>query len=120
MKIKTTLSLLAILSATIIFTGCTKSPNEVVEKWAEAILDGNIKEANEYSTKNMKDTNKNFIEIVENPIYTDRYKLYLIITLSVDPIIDGNEAFLPGIQLKKINDEWKIESVDKYHALLSF
>lgn len=115
MKIKTTLSLLAILSATIIFTGCTKSPEEVVEKWAEAILDGDIEEANEYSTRNMKDTNKNFIEIVEEPKYTDRYKFSLIITLSVDPIIDGNEAFLPGVYLKKRNGEWKIESADKNH-----
>ncbi len=115
MKIKTTLSLLAILSATIIFTGCTKSPNEVVEKWSEAILDGDIKEANEYSTKNMKETNKYFITEAEEPINIDTLETIFKFALSVDPIIDGNEAFLPGIQLKKINDEWKIESVDKNH-----
>lgn len=107
--------MLAILSATIIFTGCTKSPNEVVEKWSEAILDGDIKEANEYSTKNMKETNKHLISMTDRPVDIDSLKLIFKIALSVDPIIDGNEAFLPGINLKKRNDEWKIESIEEYH-----
>ena len=56
--------MLLALTGLFIFTGCSDSPKDVVVKWTEAIVNGDIKKANEYSTENTHALNGMIIGIV--------------------------------------------------------
>ena len=50
-------SMLLALAGLFILAGCSDSPRYVTVKWAKAIVDGDVKKANEYTTEKTRPIN---------------------------------------------------------------
>ncbi len=125
MKIKTViLPVIAIIATAFMLTGCGNSsaPAEVAKKWSRAVIDEDLKLANQYTTKETKGWNSFLIAAVaedkegrskEKP-YEGLYKGLKNLVISKEEI-NGDTAILytnikvmDKIQLKKINRTWLI------------
>lgn len=119
MKIKNKLSLIIVLFCAVFLVGCIKdTPEEVVNKYLEALLDDDIKEARKYLTKKAKSSyefkaDREALESKEGARAEYRSWLKFCLALSskyeCEATIEDEDAFYMGFQLKLIDDEWKIE-----------
>lgn len=120
MKIKNKLSLIIVLFCAVFLVGCVKdSPEEVVEKWAEAMLDDDIKEAKKYLTKNARSSwyfkdLQEALESEQRALYRSglKFRLALNSKYKCEATIEDDDAYFMGCHLKLIDGEWKIESFD--------
>lgn len=111
--------LLVSLSALFIFAGCgAKSPKDVAVKWFQAVLDGDVKTANELSTEKTQAMNalmaaamqagdKDSDDAKEAQQMLDELK-------KAEVKIDGDTATLvmdgkDGLTLKKVDGDWKVD-----------
>ncbi len=121
MKIKNKLSLIIVLFCAIFLVGCVKdSPEEVVNKFIEAMLDDDIKEAKKYLTKNAR-SSWSFKDLQEELESEQRraicrsvlkFRLALNSKYKCEATIEDEDAYYASIHLKLIDGEWKIESFD--------
>lgn len=120
MKIKNKLSLIIVLFCAIFLVGCVKdSPEEVVNKFIEAMLDDDIKEAKKYLTKNARSSYefkdvREALESEQRAPYRSGLKTILAVLSKYEheyeATIEDEDAYYAGIHLKLIDGEWKIES----------
>ena len=106
----------------LLVIGCSNSPETVAKKWGKAIIEGDLKEANKYSTEKTSATNGIYISWLiagkqmaeEKNDYTDYLKLKeqlefkdarVEIDGDVAQIYSGNEK----LKLKKVNGDWKVD-----------
>jgi len=117
--------MLLALAGLFIFTGCSDSPKDVVVKWTEAIVNGDIKTANEYSTENTHSLNGLIIGVV-NGKSEDSKKTKAELEASIEKLKNGREeitgdtakVFVEGSDdkpatLKKIDGKWKVDAQKK-------
>ena len=106
----------------LLVIGCSNSPETVAKKWGKAIIEGDLKEANKYSTEKTSATNGIYISWLiagkqmaeEKNDYTD----YLILKEQLEfkdarVEIDGDVAQIYSgnekLKLKKVNGNWKVD-----------
>ena len=118
---KIVLLLLAMVGA-FILTGCNDSPRDVAEKWGKAILEGDLKSANDYSTESTRAINAFVISMLDGDsekIKSAREKfeegLRKIETAEV--VIEGDVANIHvgddesnPMTLRMIDGKWKVEA----------
>lgn len=120
MKIKNKLSLIIVLFCAIFLVGCVKdSPEEVVNKFIEALSDDDIKEAKKYLTKNARSSYefkdiREALESEQRAMYRSKLKFRLALNskYKCEATIEDEDAYYASIHLKLIDGEWKIESFD--------
>ena len=109
------LMLAAVFAGMFILTGCSDSPKDVAEKWVTALIDGDVEEANKYSTSDAKVLNAMFVSAMEKD--EDQKKEMEKALDAIDDAeekIDGDTAKLVfkdgegNIDLKKVDGEWKV------------
>lgn len=108
--------LLMLLAACGMFflTGCSDSPEDVAANWMEAIADGDLETANEYSTANTAMMNAMLVDMVKK----DSKKAENI-SETLDKLddatveIDGDTATVKfdggSISLRKVDGDWKVD-----------
>lgn len=108
--------LLMLLAACGMFflTGCSDSPEDVVANWMEAIADGDLETANEYSTAKSAAMNAWLVEMVKKD-----EKQAGKISETLDKLddatveIDGDSAVVKfdggKVKLKKVDGDWKVD-----------
>ena len=106
----------------LLVIGCSNSPETVAKKWGQAIVEGDLKEANKYSTEKTSATNGIYISWLiagkqmaeEKNDYTDYLKLKEQLEFKDARVeIDGDVAQLYSgnekLKLKKVNGDWKVD-----------
>lgn len=114
--------LLLALAGLFVLTGCSDSPKDVAVKYSEALLDGNIKKANEYSTEKTHAMNGMVISMLSSDSEDAKktkaeFKANLSLIKKAKEEIDGDTAKLiiegeegkPMI-LKKVDGKWKVDA----------
>ena len=113
--------MLAVLTGMFILTGCSDSPKDVAVKWGNALLDGDAKKANEYSTENTVAANALLIGILSNGEKSEKDRKNFSETISKwkdgTEEINGDTAkvYGPGgpkdgsVDLKKVDGKWKVD-----------
>ena len=113
----------------LLVIGCSNSPETVAKKWGKAIIEGDLKEANKYSTEKTSSANAIYIswlidskQIAENKNdYTEYLKVKEELEFKDDRVeIDCNVAkiytknegksYKLKMKLKKVNGDWKVEN----------
>lgn len=107
------LSFLVFVFSMIFLTGCADSPNDVLEKFGDAIEDGDYKTAadcwdHRYLSKT--ELRKNLRE--KTPQEIIEIKALIQLCLEIEPEIDGDEAYIYPFSFIKIDDEWKIVNIN--------
>ena len=102
-------SLMFAVCGLMLLVGCSDSPKDVAIKWAEAINDGDVEEANEYSTERTHKINALLIGRVKEGKEV----------FDIDKLEDGKEkidedgaeldAGTTVIPLKKVDGDWKVD-----------
>lgn len=131
MKLKALMLAFAAATSMFFFTACSDSPSEVVEEFAEAMKEIDLKEAKEYTTGDARKEITNMIEELEKAPESMKAtlmeglkkelgdKMSRIEVVSED--IDGDNATVKvkvmvveeeKITLKKVDGEWKINDLD--------
>ncbi len=112
MKIKTLLMAVFALTAILFTAGCSDSPTDVVEKWRDAIVDGDVNKANEYSTENVHVLNSFMVKAIKKD--ADDSKEFKEAKF-VKEEINGDAAKVfsdkrnNAIDLKKVDGKWKVD-----------
>lgn len=118
MKVIKYLSLIALTVTTIFLTGCSDSPNAVAEKWANAIVDGDVSRANKYSVSNSAEANGILILMFQGMDSNEKAEQIkqMKTALKKTAEIDGNDAIISNgdfeFKLRKVDGNWKVV-VDK-------
>ena len=112
----------------LLVIGCSNSPETVAKKWGKAIIEGDLKEANKYSTEKTSAANAFYISWLsaskqkaeEKNDYTEYLKVkeeleYKDARVEIDgdvaKIYTKNEGKSHSImKLKKVNGDWKVEN----------
>lgn len=119
MKLKTLIVAIAAAFCALFATGCADSPTDVVDNWRDAILDGDIEEANDYCTDNMHAFNALMIAGIKENEKDDASKNDDFKNMKlVKEEIDGDTAKVweegkenPTFFLKKVDSKWKIYKI---------
>ena len=111
----------------LLVIGCSNSPETVAKKWGKAIIEGDLKEANKYSTEETSAANPLYISWLsdikqkaeEENDYTEYLKVkeeleYKDARVEIDgdvaKIYTKNEGKSHSImKLKKVNGDWKVD-----------
>ena len=111
----------------LLVIGCSNSPETVAKKWGQAIIEGDLKEANKYSTEKTSAANAFYISWLsaskqkaeEKNDYTEYLKVKeelefkddrVEIDCNVAKIYTKNEGKSHSImKLKKVNGDWKVD-----------
>ena len=107
----------------LLVIGCSNSPETVAKKWGKAIIEGDLKEANKYSTEKTSAANAFYISWLsaskqkaeEKNDYTEYLKVKEELECKDTRVeIDGDVAIIYGksysiMQLKKVNGDWKVD-----------
>ena len=111
----------------LLVIGCSNSPETVAKKWGKAIIEGDLKEANKYSTEKTSAANAFYISWLstskqkaeEKNDYTEYLKVkeeleYKDARVEIDgdvaKIYTKNEGKSYSImKLKKVNGDWKVD-----------
>jgi len=106
MKLKFGLSCLFSTAALMFLTGCGDSPKDVANKWRQAILEGDIKTANELSIEEAHAVNGIVInELTDDP---DQPELVNLVKFDYDEEkINGNKA----VVFNKVNPQEKLKMI---------
>ena len=113
----------------LLVIGCSNSPETVAKKWGKAIIEGDLKEANKYSTEKTSAANAFYISWLsaskqkaeEKNDYTEYLKVkeeleYKDARVEIDgdvaKIYTKNEgkSYKLKMKLKKVNGDWKVEN----------
>ena len=112
-------TLMLALCGLLFITGCADSPQDVAKKYTQALYDGDLAEANKYSTKKTHAFNEIVINASKDK-KSDKDKAKLKEALdSIDDSteqIDGNTAKLISGKktiaiLQKVDGDWKVDVV---------
>lgn len=114
------LSFLVFVFSMIFLTGCADSPNDVLEKFGDALEDEDYKTAadccdhryfcdHRYLSKT--ELRKNLRE--KTPQEIIEIKALIQLCLEIEPEIDGDKAYIGPFSFIEIDDEWKIEDIKK-------
>lgn len=112
----------------LLVIGCSNPPETVAKKWGQAIIEGNLKEANKYSTEKTSAANAFYIswlsaskqEAEEKNDYTKYLKVKEELEFKDARVeIDGDVAKIyskdekgrpySNMKLKKVNGDWKVD-----------
>ena len=102
----------------LLVIGCSDPPETVAKKWGKAIIEGDLKEANKYSTEKTSAANAFYISRLkaeEKNDYTEYLKVKEELECKDTRVeIDGDVAIIYGksysiMQLKKVNGDWKVD-----------
>ena len=111
----------------LLVIGCSDPPETVAKKWGKAIIEGDLKEANKYSTEKTSAANAFYISWLsaskqkaeEKNDYTEYLKVkeeleYKDARVEIDgdvaKIYTKNEGKSHSImKLKKVNGDWKVD-----------
>ncbi len=111
----------------LLVIGCSNSPETVAKKWGKAIIEGDLKEANKYSTEKTSAANAFYISWLsaskqkaeEKNDHTEYLKVkeeleYKDARVEIDgdvaKIYTKNEGKSYSImKLKKVNGDWKVD-----------
>ncbi len=113
---------LSVMAGLFILTGCSESPQDVAGKWGEAILKGDLKTANHYSTEKTRTINAFVISLLDGDsekVNSAREKfeegVKKVETAKV--VIEGDVAkiYTEGdeskpMTLKQVDGEWKVDA----------
>ena len=113
----------------LLVIGCSNSPETVAKKWGKAIIEGDLKEANKYTTEETAALNPLYISWLsdikqkaeEENDYTEYLKVKEELEFKDDRVeIDCNVAkiytknegksYKLKMKLKKVNGDWKVEN----------
>ena len=113
----------------LLVTGCSDPPETVAKKWGKAIIEGDLKEANKYSTEETSAANPLYISWLsdikqkaeEENDYTEYLKVKEELEFKDDRVeIDCNVAkiytknegksYKLKMKLKKVNGDWKVDN----------
>lgn len=118
MKNKFIFSSLSIMLLSVFVTGCSDSPTDVAESWRDAIIQEDLKLANEYSSDTAKLANIKFIE----SFYTEgkkakvHFKKDINKILENEPeIVDDTALFDCDFILSKVDGDWKVDLPGDYN-----
>ena len=98
----------------LIFAGCADKPQEVAQKWGEAIISGDLAGANEYSSPVTHPINEAIIrDFAENAEHKARFESNWQKLSSAEVAIDGDIAFIiidgkAELALIRIDGKWKV------------
>ena len=117
------------LAFALLMVGCSDSPKTVAKKWGKAIIEGDLKEANKYTTEETSALNPLYISWLsdikqkaeEENDYTEYLKVKEELEFKDDRVeIDCNVAkiytknegksYKLKMKLKKVNGDWKVEN----------
>ena len=117
MVMKKFLVMLLAVVGVFVFTGCEDSPQDVVEIWATAIVDGDLKTANEYSTERTHVLNALMVGMMseEENSGAEKFKANVdkIADAKVEIEDDVAKVYVEKddpITLKKVDGEWKVDA----------
>ena len=110
------LMMLVAFAGLFILSGCKDSPKDVAQKWGQAILDGNVDEANKYSTDNVKLLNAFAVASFEkNAESKAKFEKDIKELDNATETIKGDTAEVKvkgedkPMTLKKVDGEWKVD-----------
>lgn len=110
------LMMLVAFAGLFILSGCKDSPKDVVQKWGQALIDGNLDEANKYSTDNVKLLNAFAVEgFKKNAEQKAKFEKDIKELDNATETIKGDTAELKvkgedkPMTLKKVDGEWKVD-----------
>lgn len=117
---KKILVMCAALTGMLVFTGCSDSPRDVAVKWGNAVLEGDLKKANEYSTKESEPLNALIIGMCSQEKKNGKSEISDTIRKweTGKEEINGDTARVYGdkgpdkesINLKKVDGKWKVSA----------
>lgn len=130
MKLKALILACAAATSLFFFTGCSDSPSEVVEDFADAMSEANLEDAKEYTTGSARKDLNGMIESLEKAPESmkekilEEFKKEMGSKMSnievIDEDIDGDNATVKvkkivveeeKVTLKKVDGEWKINKL---------
>ena len=110
----------AALMGMLAFTGCSESPRDVAVKWGKAVLEGDLKKANEYSTDDSAALNGLIIGMCSQEKKNGKSEISDTIKKweTGNEEINGDTARVYGdqgpdkgsITLKKVDGKWKVNA----------
>ena len=110
------LMMLVAFAGLFILSGCKDSPKEVVQKWSQALIDGNLDEANKYSTAKVQVLNPIIIAgMKEDAKDKAEFEKNIKELDNATETIKGDTAEVKvkgdddPITLKKVDGEWKVD-----------
>ncbi len=107
--------MLMAVAGMLFLAGCSDSPKDVVGKWAEAITEGDLDTANEYSTSNVHVLNAIMVSAVKDKKEGgEKFAANMEKLDNATEEINGDTAkvtFEDGeaIDLKKVDGDWKVD-----------
>ena len=113
--------ILMTLAAIFIFAGCSKSPKDAALAWGKATINGNLEEANKYSTSGSKEVNQYLIlrsnslsaekkkERVDNLVKEIKNAKCEIDGDTAAILIESENMLIP---IRKVDGEWKVDVSD--------
>ena len=114
-------AMLLALAGLFILAGCSDSPRDVTVKWAKAIVDGDVKKANEYTTEKTRPINGLMVGVLSADDENGK-KAKAEFEANIDKLkkakeeINGDEAKVTvegeskPITLKKVDGKWKVDA----------
>lgn len=107
-------ALVLVILSCLFIGGCSDSPEEVAQKWYEAINNCDLETANEHTVNALHDDNCELIyKLLSDKDWRNEYRAVITTALNEEAKIDtnGNYAEIDGeIYLIKEDGEWKIIS----------
>jgi len=130
MKLKALILACAAATSLFFFTGCSDSPSEVVEDFADAMSEANLDDAKEYTTGSARKDLNGMIESLEKAPESMKEKILEELKKEmgskmsnievIGEDIDGDNATVKvkmivveeeKVTLKKVDGEWKINKL---------
>ena len=105
---------LSVLGCMLIMSGCAETPQQVAQKWGEAIINGDLAAANNYSSPETHQVNETIIkDMAENAEHRATFEAHLQQVANSEVFIDGDVAqiIIDGkavLALVKVNGSWKV------------
>ena len=101
----------------LLLAGCSDSPKDVAKNWMQAIVDGDVEKANEYSTSKVHVLNALAVEGCKNDANAKKEIQDSIAKIDnareeingdTAKLYDGSDDDDP-LTLKKVDGEWKVD-----------
>ena len=120
LKMKKLFVMCLTLAGMIVFTGCSESsesPRDVAVKWGNALVAGDIKTADKYSTEKTQSLNKMMLVMISEKEVKDEITGDIKKWKNGKEKIDGDMATVfekdpkdkSAVTLKKVNGKWKVD-----------
>ena len=107
--------MLMALVSVFVMTGCADAPEDVLEKWSEAILAGDKAAADEFVTADAKDKENAFMIALVSHNKDEAAKWFDKLKAG-EVVVDGDNAEVKvdgtKVRLKKVDGKWLIDEVE--------